>query len=113
MLNEAQSKVRNTEGKWMGNQCALHTVTTRPGPRMHDLAYERFCYHHSTGEETEFQRSGNLPSLYKANFPPPHHMLHSYDACNSESLPSCASCSFHSAGVPAGKTSDTRPQPAL
>ena len=40
MLNEAQSKVRDSEGKWMGNQCAL-LIVSRPGPRMHDLAYER------------------------------------------------------------------------
>lgn len=76
MLNEAQSKVRNTEGKWMENQCALHTVW--PGQdlecmilHMREILLPSFYWWGNWVSE----EWNNLPSLYKANFPPPHHML--------------------------------------
>lgn len=76
MLNEAQSKVRDTEGKWMGNQCALHAVW--PGQdleciilHMREILLSSFYWWGNWVSE----EWNNLPSLYKANFPPPHHML--------------------------------------
>ena len=76
MLNEAQSKVRDSEGKWMGNQCALLIVW--PGQdlecmilHMREILLSSFYWWGNWVSE----EWNNLPSLYKANFPPPHHML--------------------------------------
>ena len=76
MLTEAQSKVRDSEGKWMGNQCALLIVW--PGQdlecmilHMREILLSSFYWWGNWVSE----EWNNLPSLYKANFPPPHHML--------------------------------------
>ena len=78
MLNEAQSKVRDTEGKRMGNQCALHIAWPGQDLECMILHMREILLSSLAGEETEFQSSEIIyPSLsdYKANFPPPHHML--------------------------------------